>query len=81
MGNLPAMADTRNEAIERLVSTIAADTAKVADYLRSERLPFQSFDVDGPSVFLIPQDLRDTENARHEIIDATLKLHNLRLGP
>lgn len=34
------MADTRNEAIERLVSTIAADTAKVADYLRSERLPF-----------------------------------------
>jgi hypothetical protein len=65
------MADTRNEAIERLASTITANTAKVTDYLRSEHLPFPSFDVDGPTKSLIPQDLHDIEDARHEIIDAT----------
>ena len=75
------MVDTQPEEIERLASSIEANTARVAEYLRSQHLPFPSFDADAPNNSLVPEGLREIEDARHQIIAATLKLHNLMLGP
>jgi len=68
-------------SIALLASTIATNTAKVTDYLTSKNLPLPSFDVNAPSKSVIPPDAPDIEAARVAVIDATLKLHNLMLGP
>ena len=70
-----------SKTITELASFISTNTAKVNNYLSSEKLPTPSFDVDGPSKSLIPPEAAEIEAARSAVIDATLKLHNLMLGP
>ena len=67
--------------IAELASAIATNTAKVENYLVSKDLPSLSFDVDAPSKSMIPPEAPEIEAARVAVIDATLKLHNLMLGP
>ncbi|TRX96512.1 hypothetical protein FHL15_002784 [Xylaria flabelliformis] len=67
--------------IVELANRIASNTAKVNDYLLSHNLPTPSFDVDGPRDTLIPKDELDIEAARVAIVDDTLKLRRLVLGP
>ncbi len=64
-----------------LSARIAANTTKVNDYLITHQLPQPSFDVDGPLESLIPKQAIDIEAARVAVIDDTLELRRLILGP
>lgn len=67
--------------IVELANRIAANTAKLNDYLQSKGLPLPSFDQDGPSDSLVPKDQFEVEAARVAIIDDTAELRRLVLGP
>lgn len=67
--------------IVELSTRIATNTAKVDEYLTSHDLPTPSFDVDGPLQSMIPKDDVELEAARVAIIDDTLELRRLVLGP
>ncbi|KAF3025037.1 hypothetical protein E8E14_014355 [Neopestalotiopsis sp. 37M] len=67
--------------IVELSTRIATNTAKVDEYLISHDLPTPSFDVDGPFQSMIPKDDVELEAARVAIIDDTLELRRLVLGP
>jgi hypothetical protein len=68
-------------SLSELAATISANTAKIENYLRSHDLKSPSFDVDAPTGSLVPSDAPELETARSELIDATLMLHDLILGP
>lgn len=67
--------------IEDLALIISTNTAKVKDHLVSNNLPLPSFNVDAPAQSLIAPEAEEIQAARLAVIDATLKLHNLLLGP
>ncbi|KAI2642063.1 S-adenosyl-L-methionine-dependent methyltransferase [Xylaria nigripes] len=67
--------------IVELANRIASNTAKVDEYLASHKLPTPSFDVDGPRDTLIPKDEASVEAARVAVIDDTVELRHLLLGP
>ncbi|KAI8626344.1 S-adenosyl-L-methionine-dependent methyltransferase [Xylariaceae sp. FL1651] len=67
--------------ISELAARIATNTAKVNDYLVTNKLPVPSFDVDGPSESAVPKDQYDIEAARTAVIDDTQELRRLMLGP
>lgn len=67
--------------ILELSSRIATNTTKLNDYLVSNNLPAPSFDLNGPTDSLIPKENTDLEAARVAIIDDTLELRQLMLGP
>jgi hypothetical protein len=68
-------------SITELATRIAANTAIINAYLLEHSLPSPSFDVNAPSRSLIPSDASEIEAARVAVIDATLMLHDLMLGP
>ena len=68
--------------IIKLAQSIAQNTAIVNDFLLSKGIPPPSFDVDAPSESPVPQDTPPgIEAARVAVVDATLELHDLMLGP
>ncbi|KAI1391008.1 S-adenosyl-L-methionine-dependent methyltransferase [Hypoxylon trugodes] len=67
--------------IIELSTNIAANSAKIHDYLVTHGLPTLSFDINAPSSSIIPKDAVDIESARVSIIDDTLELRRLALGP
>lgn len=67
--------------IVEISARIAANTAKVNEYLVANNLPSPSFDENGPSETLIPKDALEVEAARVAIIDDTVELRRLVLGP
>lgn len=67
--------------IIELANRIAANTAKLNDYLTAHDLPTPSFAEDGPRDTLVPKSEVDVESARVAIIDDTLELRRLSLGP
>lgn len=67
--------------IVEISARIAANTAKLNDYLTAHNLPSPSFTEDGPSETLIPKDELEVEAARVSIIDDTAELRRLVLGP
>jgi hypothetical protein len=67
--------------IVELANRIAANTNKVNDYLVAHNLPTPSFDLNGAQDTLIPKNELDVELARVAIIDDTLELRRLALGP
>ncbi|KAK8066271.1 O-methyltransferase [Apiospora hydei] len=67
--------------IVELSSRIAANTTKLNDYLASNNLPAPSFDLNGPTDTLIPKENAELEAARVAVIDDTLELRRLVLGP
>ncbi|KAI0972042.1 S-adenosyl-L-methionine-dependent methyltransferase [Xylaria arbuscula] len=64
-----------------LASRIASNTSKINDYLLRHNLPTPTFDLDGPLDTLIPKHETDIESARVAVIDDTLELRRLVLGP
>jgi len=67
--------------IVELSNRIAANTAKIDNYLKSHNLPKPSFDVHGPQESQIPPHETEIEAARVAIIDDTDELRRLILGP
>jgi hypothetical protein len=67
--------------IVELASRIAANTNKINDYLVAHNLPTPSFDVNGAQDTLIPKHELDIQSARTAVIDDTLELRRLVLGP
>ncbi|GAP82801.1 putative S-adenosyl-L-methionine-dependent methyltransferase [Rosellinia necatrix] len=67
--------------IVELATKIASNTARINEYLLSHDLPTPDFDVDGPLDTLIPKHEIDVESARVAVIDDTLELRRLVLGP
>lgn len=67
--------------IVELSSRIAANTAKLNDYLVSNNLPTLSFDINAPTESLISKENTELEAARVAVIDDTQELRNLMLGP
>ncbi|KAF7937469.1 uncharacterized protein EAE98_001783 [Botrytis deweyae] len=67
--------------ITELAAIISANTAKIDNYLSSQGLKPPSFDVAAPTEPLVPSNAPELEAARSELIDATLMLHDLILGP
>ncbi|KAI0190559.1 S-adenosyl-L-methionine-dependent methyltransferase [Astrocystis sublimbata] len=67
--------------IVELANRIASNTTKVNDYLLQHGLPLPSFDVTGPRDTLIPKDEVELESSRVAVIDDTLELRRLILGP
>lgn len=83
----PLLSSIRSHLLSRVMSTtrigeltsiIAANTAKVDEYLASQGLPTPSFNADAPPklVFQGP-----VATYRQAILDATDELHALMLGP
>jgi hypothetical protein len=68
-------------SITELAKIISENTAKVDEYLATQGLPQPSFDVNAPSKSLIPSEAVEIEAARAAVIDATLMLRDLMLGP
>ncbi|ROW15360.1 hypothetical protein VPNG_02376 [Cytospora leucostoma] len=67
--------------IVELSQRIAVNTAKVHDYLAAHNLPEPSFALDAPLVSVIPQAETDLVKARQGVINDTLELRQLMLGP
>jgi len=67
--------------ITELASRIAANTTKLNEYLVASNLPTPSFDLNGPTDPLVPKHETEVEAARVAIIDDTLELRRLVLGP
>ncbi|KAK3319880.1 S-adenosyl-L-methionine-dependent methyltransferase [Cercophora scortea] len=67
-------------SIVDLSARIAANVAKVNDYLVSHGLPAPSFDEDAPLTGLIPADAADVQAARKAVIQDTAELRRLMLG-
>ncbi|KAI0149010.1 O-methyltransferase-domain-containing protein [Pestalotiopsis sp. NC0098] len=67
--------------IVELSASIADNTAKVDAYLTANDLPTPSFDVNAPLQSMIPNTEVEVEAARVAIIDDTLELRRLMLGP
>lgn len=71
-----------SRSITELAVIISTNTAKVNRYLLAKKLPLPSFNVDAPNKSLIdPQESPEVEAARIQIIDASLMIHDLMLGP
>lgn len=64
--------------IVTLASQISKNTARIDRYLTAHKLPFPSFHIQGPTSLELSDDV---ENARSVVLDATLELYNLLLGP
>ena len=64
--------------ITELATLVSANTAKVEDYLRSNNLPFPSFDVDGPVDLKLSPEI---DSARVAAIEASIELQELLQGP
>ncbi|KUI71834.1 6-hydroxytryprostatin B O-methyltransferase [Cytospora mali] len=67
--------------IVELSQRIAVNTAKVHDYLACHNLPEPSFALDASLVSIIPEANTDLVKARQEVINDTLELRQLMLGP
>jgi len=68
-------------SISELATIISTNTAKVNDYLSAHGHMLPSFHVDAPSKSNIPSDAPEIKAARVAVIDATLMLRDLMLGP
>ncbi|KAI1499876.1 S-adenosyl-L-methionine-dependent methyltransferase [Biscogniauxia marginata] len=67
--------------IIQLANRIATNASKLNDYLVARKLPTPSFDVGSPRDTLVPKEELEVESARVAIIDDTLELRRLALGP
>ncbi|KAI0156804.1 S-adenosyl-L-methionine-dependent methyltransferase [Xylariaceae sp. FL1272] len=67
--------------ILELSARIAANSAKLNAYLHAHQLPNPSFGADGPRDSLVPKSEKDVEAARAAIIEDTMELRSLALGP
>lgn len=65
--------------ITELAAVVQANTTKNDGYLRERHLPFPSFDEDGPVNFKLKSE--EIQKARTTIMEASLELHGLLLGP
>ena len=65
--------------ITELAELIQANTRKVQGYLVEHRLPLPSFDEDGPIDLNLESE--DIQDARTSVMEASLELHDLLLGP
>ena len=72
---------SQGQSIESLSEAIAHNTRKIADYLRSEGLPFPSIDIDAPNESMIPAEAVEIQQARSDVVNDTRKLRDLMLGP
>ncbi|KAF7879473.1 hypothetical protein EAF04_000669 [Stromatinia cepivora] len=68
-------------SINDLATIIATNTEKISKYLLDNDLPLPSFDVDALNRSLISSNAPEIEAARVAVIDATLMLRDLILGP
>jgi hypothetical protein len=75
-----APANSASRIVE-LGEIISANTAKVNDFLAESGLPQLTFDVDGPADFPVPSANEDISNARRAVVNATMELHDLMVGP
>ncbi|KAK7730360.1 hypothetical protein SLS53_009060 [Cytospora paraplurivora] len=66
--------------IVELSSRIAANTAKLNEYLLAHNLPTPSFEENGPQDTLVPKDELETEAARVAIIDDTQELRQVLMN-
>lgn len=69
------------QSIEGLSESILHNTLKITDYLRSHSLPSPSFDVNAPRTSMIPPEATEIQEARAQVINDTLRLRDLMLGP
>lgn len=67
--------------IRDLANSIANNTATVEGYFIQNNLALPSFELDAPPKSLIPTDAINIEAARVRVIDDTLQLRRLMLGP
>lgn len=67
--------------ISQLAQRIAANTAKIDNYLNSQGLPQPSFALDAPLKPIIPDDEVELKKARQEVLADTLELRTLIQGP
>lgn len=65
--------------IEQLAQAIGRNTDKVGNHLRSQGLPFPSFDADGPVEAIIKEP--QAEQARQEAMMGCMELLDLLQGP
>ncbi|KAI1129798.1 putative O-methyltransferase [Nemania abortiva] len=70
-----------NSSVIDLSAQIAANAARVNDFLASHSLAQPSFDVDAPSKSLIPPNEPEIEAARQAVIHDCSVLRDLMLGP
>ena len=67
-----------NSRILELASIIAENTTKVDQYLTANDLPKPSFEITAPVNLTLPKTL---QAARDAVLDATIELNELLLGP
>ncbi|KAK3334059.1 O-methyltransferase-domain-containing protein [Cercophora scortea] len=74
------MSATPSTPLSQLADEIASNAAILAEYIKANKLPQPSFDVEGPPQF-IPTDDDKASAARAALIDASRALHTLAVGP
>lgn len=67
--------------INELAQRIATNTARIDEYLNAQGLPQPSFAIDAPLKSIIPENEVEVAKARLEVLNDTLELHRLLLGP
>lgn len=64
--------------IAELAAAVAQHTQRIDNYLSEKRLPYPSFDADGPADLGLPPDL---EQSRTVALQASQELNDLLQGP
>ncbi|KAI1303809.1 hypothetical protein F5Y03DRAFT_407129 [Xylaria venustula] len=72
---------SKQARIAELSARIAANTTEINNFLFSQRLPTPSFDPDAPLSLFHPNTDDRILAARKAVIQDTLELHDLMLGP
>ncbi|KAJ8130720.1 hypothetical protein O1611_g2906 [Lasiodiplodia mahajangana] len=67
--------------IVALATRIAANTSKVGEYLTANNMPQPSFDVNAPLYGAVPETVPEMANLRRAILQDTVELRDLMLGP
>ena len=71
----------KTSRITELATSIAENTELVDAYFESHGLPTPSLDAEAPRKLPIPEDAATIEAARVSVIEATMELRALMMGP
>jgi hypothetical protein len=77
----PVRIMTASPTIIEPASIIFSNTLEINDLIEARGLAQPSFNFDAPKGSVIPPDNHELEAARGALIDATMQLHDLILGP
>ena len=81
IGKISTIKMSQSRRINELSLIISKNTAVVDSFLESSNLATPTLGVDAPSKIPIPEERKDVETARMNVIEASAELRSLMMGP